>query len=254
MHVEFAQQHITSLFLAGSIQQSTLIEILSICNRVTCLFLVLSTRDFSIDGPSAPVWRALDALPLKSLVLAVNANFTSSASTLNVFQNLTHLEISDDRMLDRPNAALEGLSALTHLCVALLLGRSNPLAVIRLIGNARLRLLVFRVIASHRRVWLFLDNHEIFDHRIVLLPITLTNWAQLGHGDMLVWELAEELVNLPIDQNKGHRCLSQIQLVNVYADYNDVDRDDEYEGHRCLSQRQLEKLHPEYIDVDMDDE
>ncbi|KAG1830496.1 hypothetical protein DFJ58DRAFT_736953 [Suillus subalutaceus] len=223
MHVQFAQQHIRSLFLVGSIQKSTLIKLLSLCNRVTCLGLALSTTEFATDG--SPLWLALDALPLKSLVLDMEIDSTSSTSTINVFKNLTHLDICNDRMLDKPNAGLEALSALTHLCTVLILGKSDPVAVIRLIGNARLQILAFRVRDPHNRVERFMRKHEILDRRIVLLPIDLTYWAQLGQGDMLVWELAEEQVKLSIPENKRHRCLSRTSIENAYAKYDDDDGD-----------------------------
>ncbi|KAG1818613.1 uncharacterized protein BJ212DRAFT_1298683 [Suillus subaureus] len=149
----------------------------------------------------SPLWHALNALPLKSLLLSVEIDFTSSSGKLNVFQNLTHFNITNDCMLNKPNVALEGLVSLMHLCVVLILGRSDPLAVIHLVSNSHLQLLAFRMKDVHHRVKWFLDEHEVIDHWIVFLPMELGNWAQLGQGDMLIWELAEEQVKLPIPES-----------------------------------------------------
>lgn len=193
---EFAQRYTTSLFLLGDIRTSTMIDLLSLCNRVTCLNLALYATEFTTN---ASLWRTLDALPLKSLGWFTDADFISSVGALGVFKNMTHLDIPDE--LVRPNAAIEGLSALTHLCVALTPRRTDPTAVVRLIGNARLRLLACRVKVSHRSVDAFLAKHRIIDRRIVLLPNDLVLWSPLGQGDMLVWKLAEDEVKLGISES-----------------------------------------------------
>lgn len=199
MHVEFAQQYIKSLFLVGSVLKSTVIDILSICDHVTCLALVLSTDEFALDVSS--LWRALDALPLKSLLFAVKIDLASSLSTSPpAFQHLTHLDVNDDFILNQPNSGLEGLATLTHLC-AVLKTRADPVAVMRLINNTRLQLLAFRVEVQHIVIQRFLENHGLLDRRIVLMPIEMTNWSLLGQGEMLVWELAGEQLKLPIPKD-----------------------------------------------------
>jgi hypothetical protein len=70
-----------------------------------------------------------------------------------------------------------------------------------LIGNPRIRILAFRVDDAHHAVARFLEDNTLLDRRIVLLPIQLTNWAMLGQGEMLMWQLAEGLVKLPMPQN-----------------------------------------------------
>ncbi|KAG2028720.1 hypothetical protein BDR03DRAFT_882826, partial [Suillus americanus] len=199
MHIEFAQQYIKSLFLVGSVPKSTVIDILSICNHVTCLALVLSTDEFALDVSS--LWCALDALPLKSLLFAVKIDLASSLSTSPpAFTHLTHLDVNDDFILNQPNSGLEGLATLTHLC-AVLKTRADPVAVMRLINNTRLQLLAFRVDVQHIVIQRFLEKHGLLDRRIVLMPIEMTNWSLLGQGEMLVWELAGELVKLPIPED-----------------------------------------------------
>jgi hypothetical protein len=201
MHVQFAQQSVTSLFLVGSLQKSTLMEIISLCNRVTRLVIVSSTDEFKHDGSS--LWHALEALPLQSLVIAVDIEFKSSISTSHMFKNLTHLDINDHRLLTKPHPEVVSLPALTHFCAVLRLFTTDPIALVSLIANARLRVVAFRVEGDHFQVEGFLARNEIQDRRIVLLPINLSSWGELGQGDMLTWELAEERVNLPISKGSG---------------------------------------------------
>ncbi|KAG1837850.1 hypothetical protein DFJ58DRAFT_734140 [Suillus subalutaceus] len=201
MHIGFAQNSITSLYLRGALNESTLIQILSLCNGLTCLVLFVRTDAFMNDASS--LRRALDALQLKSLTLAMAIDFTNSINTFDVFKNLTHLEIVDRLVLKKPHAGLEALHSLTHICLVLAPPSCNPVTVMRLIGNARLRVLAFRVEHSHHEIERFLQKHKILDRRIVLLPSLMVMWDELGRGDMLVWELAEEKVRLPIPQNSG---------------------------------------------------
>lgn len=200
--VEFAQKSVASLFLVGSIEKSSLLDILFLCNRITSIRLVLITDEFATDGSS--LWSALDALPLQSFLLVMHVEFTSPICASTMFKNLSHLDIHGDHLLDMPHAGLESLEALTHLCVTLIMERADPTAITRLISNARLRLLAFRVDDPHHEVEEFLEEHEISDHRIVLLPETTTLWGELGQGDMLVWELAEDQTKLPIPQNREY--------------------------------------------------
>ncbi|KAG2108235.1 uncharacterized protein F5147DRAFT_652955 [Suillus discolor] len=143
----------------------------------------------------------MDNLPLKSLQLVMDIDVTSSIGTSNMFKSLTHFDTHDSRMLHNSCKGLECIDSLTHVCVVLKLGCSDPLRIISLICNPWIRLLAFRVEDPHDVVVNFLEQHEIVDHQIVLLPIEITNWAMLGQGHMLMWQLAEGLVELPIPQN-----------------------------------------------------
>jgi hypothetical protein len=198
MHVDFAHEYITSLFLVGSIEISTLVEILSLCNGISCLVLLVST--ISSATAVSSLLQALDTLPLKSLQLSMDVDVSTSFSTSNVFKHLTHFDTHDHRMLEKLHAGLDCLDSLTHLCVVLRLEKCDPLAVIHLIGNLRIQILAFRVEDPHHAVERFLEDHRLLDRRIVLLPIQLTNWAMLGQGEMLMWQLAEDLVKLPMPQ------------------------------------------------------
>jgi hypothetical protein len=199
MHIDFAQQSIRSLYLGGALHASTLINILSLCKGLTCLALFVGTDTFINDASS--LWGALDALALKSLTFGTAIDLTTSIRTSNVFKNLTHLEIVDKSVLKKPIADLETLDALTHLCLVLAPYSCNPVSVIRLVGNARLRVLAFRVEYSHSVIETFMQQHGILDRRIVLLPSIMVQWDELGRGDMLVWELAEEKIRLPLTHN-----------------------------------------------------
>ncbi|KAG2353794.1 hypothetical protein BDR07DRAFT_1308184 [Suillus spraguei] len=245
MHNEFAKTTTTSLYLEGPLDESTVIELLSLCSGVTCLALSDDTEAFAED--TLLLWRALDALPLMSLTLNMVIDFKPSIGTFNVLKNLTHLDIMDKRILRKNHKGLYGLDSLTHICLPLSVRTSDPAAVMGLISNARLRVLAFRVEDSHERVQLFLQMNGTLDARIVLLPSIMENWDELGRGDMLLWELAEEKVMLPIPHNsafvlshirsssykaiyiEGHRCLSLPSIVNGYADYNgdEIESDDE---------------------------
>jgi hypothetical protein len=131
----------------------------------------------------------------------MDVDVSTSISTSNIFKHLTHFDTHDHRMLEKLHAGLDCLDSLTHLCVVLRLGRCDPLAVMHLIGNPRIRILAFRVDDAHHAVARFLEDNTLLDRRIVLLPIQLTNWAMLGQGEMLMWQLAEGLVKLPMPQN-----------------------------------------------------
>jgi hypothetical protein len=146
----------------------------------------------------------MDNLPLKSLQLAMDINVTLSIGTSNMFKSLTHFDTHDHRMLHNSPKGLECIDSLTHVCAVLKLGSCDPLRIIRLISNPRIRLLAFRVKDPHGVVEQFLEQHGIVDHRIVLLPVQITNWAMLGQGHMLMWQLAEGLVELPTPQNSKH--------------------------------------------------
>lgn len=196
MHTRFAEKFIKSLFLVGSLDMSTLIEIISLSNRVTRITLVLSTKEFNVDGSA--LWHALDALPLQSLVLALDVKLPPPISTFNMFNNLSHLDVNDKSFLNQPTTELGSFQALTHLSVVFIHERTDPLAITQIISNQRLRVLAFRVEVDHYLVEGFLEHHGIRDGRIVLFPIELNNWGRLGQGDMLMWELAEEQVKLPM--------------------------------------------------------
>ncbi|KAG2045837.1 hypothetical protein BDR06DRAFT_900108 [Suillus hirtellus] len=195
-HAQFAEKFIKSLFLVGSLDMSTLIEILSLCNRVTRLTLLLSTMEFNVDG--SELWRSIDVLPLQSLVLALDIKLPPPISTFNMFHNLSHLDINDKSFLNQNNTELVSFQALTHLSVVFIHHSTDPLAITQILSIQRLRVLAFRVAADHYLVEGFLAYHGIRDGRIVLVPIELSNWGRLGQGDMLIWELAEEQVNTPM--------------------------------------------------------
>ncbi|KAG1816607.1 hypothetical protein EV424DRAFT_1348127 [Suillus variegatus] len=205
---------------------STLIEIISLCNRVTRITLVLSTKEFNVDGSA--LWHALDALPLQSLVLALDVKLPPPISTFNMFNNLSHLDVNDKSFLNQPTTELGSFQALTHLSVVFIHERTDPLAITQIISNQRLRVLAFRVEVDHYLVEGFLEHHGIRDGRIVLFPIELNNWGRLGQGDMLMWELAEEQVKLPMAVYERHRCVSHSRIQNICADYNDVKRRPEW--------------------------
>ncbi|KAG2081946.1 uncharacterized protein F5147DRAFT_783482 [Suillus discolor] len=224
MPVSFALQSVKALSLSGSIQSSTVIEIISICRSVTSLRLILTTNEYANNG--SVLWRALDGLPLQALVLTIRMQFPSFLSEYHTFRNLSHLELNGNHFLAEPQEELEFFESLTHICVVLNPHIADPQAVILLISNAQLQLLAFRVEDGHNAVDEFLEEHGICDHRIVLLPFQLPVWGELGQGDMLMWELAEDRTKIPVPQNHTtldrHRCLPLSTIQNAYADYLDI--------------------------------
>ncbi|KAG1784499.1 uncharacterized protein HD556DRAFT_1315014 [Suillus plorans] len=235
---DFAQRHVKALFLVGSIEPSTVIAILSICSCVTSLRLVLTTNGFATNGSS--LWCTLDVLPLRSLVLTIRMRFESFLGACHTFTNLSHLELNGNHFLAEPQERLDSIASLTHLCVVLSPHIADPEAVTRLISNPRLQLLAFRVQDRHVDVEEFLEEHGICDDRIVLLPAELPVWGQLGQGDMLIWELAEDLTKSPLPQNQGHRCLSPSTIKNAYAEYLDIAKVPEF--NQCAITRRPRRL------------
>ncbi|KAG2045852.1 hypothetical protein BDR06DRAFT_1015242 [Suillus hirtellus] len=218
--VQFARKSVQALFLVGSIEPSTAIEIISLCGGLISLRLALRNNQFATDVSS--LWSTLNGLPLKSLVLTLNMRFEPFLSASPNFTHLSHLEVNGNHFLGEPREMLESIQTLTHLCAVLSPHFADPDAISRLISNARLRLIAFRVQDSHIDVVEFLEQNGIRDSRIVLLPAKLPVWGELGQGDMLIWELAEDITRAAIPDNQDHRCLSQTQIENAYADYLDI--------------------------------
>jgi hypothetical protein len=187
------------------------LTLLGCCTGITSLSLDCMVDAFGRDASS--LWRALNNLHLKSLMLPVNIDLPNSISTLTVFQNLTHLDVCTHRVLIRPHAGLEALNSLTHLCLGLSLHSCNPAALKGLIGNSSLRLLGLRVPSSHGAVQRFLEQHCIVDRRIVLLPMNQSIWDYLGEHEPSVWELAEAKVRLPTTKKRETMLQAQFQLI-----------------------------------------
>jgi hypothetical protein len=201
MHVEFAQTRITSLFLIGDLEPSTLFDLLTICKGVTCLALALETDEFVTDGSA--LWSALDDLPLRSLMLAVTITFTDAITTSpNAFTRITHLDIHDGSLLGKDHKCFDTLTALTHLCAVLDTYNSEPLVIKRFVSNVRLQVLALRAEGPHHRAVEFLEEHELLHDKIVLMPFIIAPWGLLGQGDMLLWQLAEEALKRPIVQTR----------------------------------------------------
>ncbi|KAG1895710.1 uncharacterized protein F5891DRAFT_1193880 [Suillus fuscotomentosus] len=171
MPVEFAHKSVKALFLVGSIEPSTVIEIISLCSGLISLHLTLRNNQFAMDVSS--LWRILDVLPLKSLVLTLNMQFEPFLSVAHTFTHLSHFEVNRNHFLGLPREMLDSIQPLTHLCAVLSPHFADPDAVAHLISNARLRLIAFRVEDSHIDVEEFLEENSICDRRIVLLPAEL---------------------------------------------------------------------------------
>lgn len=104
--------------------------------------------------------QAMDNLPLKSLQLAIDIDVTSSMGTSNMFKSLTHFDTHDHRMLHNSRKGLECINSSMHVCAVLKLESSDPLRIIRLICNLRIRLLEFRVEDPHDVVHSSLNSIE----------------------------------------------------------------------------------------------
>ncbi|KAG2045429.1 hypothetical protein BDR06DRAFT_1015683 [Suillus hirtellus] len=98
--MEFAQRSIKSICIFGSVDDSTLIDLLGLCKSIRCLSLAVDTEAF-IEDPSR-LLRALDALPLKSLTIVMDVNCITAINQCNVFHNLTHLDINDELLITEP--------------------------------------------------------------------------------------------------------------------------------------------------------
>lgn len=101
-----------------------------------------------------------------------------------MFKNLTHLEINDHCLLTKLHPEVVSLPALTHFCTILRLFTTDPMVLVWLIGNACLHVIALRVEGDHYQVEGFLTQNEIQDRIIVLLPINISSWGELGQGDM----------------------------------------------------------------------
>jgi hypothetical protein len=66
---------------------------------------------------------------------------------------------------------------LTHLCLVLITHKTDPVAIVHLIGNARLQVLAFRVHERHLEVENFFARNNLVDCRIVLLPNEYPHWS-----------------------------------------------------------------------------
>ncbi|KAG2123304.1 uncharacterized protein EDB93DRAFT_1259124 [Suillus bovinus] len=128
------------------------------------------------------LWLTLDLLPLKSLVLYMGIHFINCITMSHVLKNLTHLDLIDSEVLRKPDTGLEALHSLTHICLVLQMDSSHPAAIVRLVGNARLCVLAFRVKDSHSRIESFLEGCGIQDERIVLLSTVMRK--RLGYRNL----------------------------------------------------------------------
>ncbi|KAG1859396.1 hypothetical protein C8R48DRAFT_774734 [Suillus tomentosus] len=238
MPVEFAQKSVEALFLVGSIEPSTAIEIISLCSGLVSLHLALQNNQFTTDASS--LWSTLNGLPLKSLVLTLNMRFEPFLSASHTFTHLSHLKVNRNHFLGEPREMLESIQTLTHLCAVLSPHFADPDVIARLISNAHLRLIAFRVQDSHIDVKEFLEENGICNCRIVLLLAKLPVWGELGQGNMLIWELAEDMTHTALPDNY-HQCLSQTQIDNAYTDYLDIPKVPEI--NQCAATRRPTCVH-----------
>ncbi|KAG1836060.1 hypothetical protein C8R48DRAFT_783019 [Suillus tomentosus] len=111
MHVEFAQTAITSLYIDGMVNASTVLDILSLCSGVKYLALMVDIYPDIEDH--SPIWRALDHLPLASLALYGGVHFINSISTFRRLKHITHLDLIDSGVVMKSNTGLHSLDNLT---------------------------------------------------------------------------------------------------------------------------------------------
>jgi len=198
MHTDFAGKYISSLYLGGTPDELMLIDILSLYSDIRCLALLVPMDASTMSQLS--LWHALNRLKLKTFTVGMAIDYIS-ISTCDVFKNLTHLDIMDRSLLKKSNTGLDSLHTLTHICLVLAPHKCNPHAIVPLICNAHLQVLAFRVEHSHRVIERFLEQHGMLDRQIVLFPSQIVQWDELGRGDMLMWELTEEKIRLPIPEH-----------------------------------------------------
>ncbi|KAG2335562.1 hypothetical protein BDR05DRAFT_1006677 [Suillus weaverae] len=216
----------TAMYFDGGIQSTTIIDILSLCTGITNLSLVSEEGDELDD--LTPLHHVLDNLPLTVLSLHIGATLTN-ASVINftVFSRLTHLEINDVDMLQHVD--MDVFPQLTHLALWPFLYNPTmniPRSLRRLLKHPTLQVLLFRV-ERHNECATWLVRHEIDDRRIIIAPPEIQQWDDFGHGSMLLWELADERVNMPGPNHGKHRCFSNSTFVKRLSDYMDIDADPE---------------------------
>ncbi|KAG1828198.1 hypothetical protein DFJ58DRAFT_849170 [Suillus subalutaceus] len=177
----------TTMFLGDDITYTTLVEILSLCKDITNLSIASVDDDFIRDLTN--LHHVLEPPPphgalFKPQIIA-DSLFHGRCFGLfdmNAFPKLTHLAL---------------------LFVVYNPGVDVPGVVKRLLQHATLQVLVFRV-DGHSECATFLEPHGIVDRRIIIGPSRTFVWDDFGHGDMLLWELADDRVNMPAP---NHTCL-----------------------------------------------
>ncbi|KAG1840042.1 hypothetical protein F4604DRAFT_1940323 [Suillus subluteus] len=243
----------TSMFLGDDITYTTLVEILSLCKDITNLSIASVDDDFIRDLTN--LHHVLEPLPLTVLCLNIKLSLTHRSMVMaNTFATLTHLEIDDKDMLRLVD--MNAFPKLTHLAlwfVSYNPGVDVPGVVKRLLQHATLQVLVFRV-NGHSECARFLESHGIVDRRIIIGPSRKFVWDDFGHGDMLLWKLADDRANMLAPNHKKHRCFSNSTFENRFRDYKGLprvpERDVDRGFRKCLGPVDSE----ERTEVDSNDE
>lgn len=118
--MEFTQRSIKFICIFGSVDESTLINLLGLCKHIRYLSLAVNTEAF-IEDPLC-LLHALDALPLKSLSIVMDVNCITAIQQCNVFHDFTHLDINNELLITEPYTGLEDFQSLTHIIVDLVMG------------------------------------------------------------------------------------------------------------------------------------
>ncbi|KAG2057308.1 hypothetical protein BDR06DRAFT_1037559 [Suillus hirtellus] len=204
MPVQFANTAINSLWLDGHVDALTMLEILSICSGVK--HLALMVRISPTPDELLAIWLALDRMPLRSLCLYMGMKFLKSIDKFSGLCHITHLDLVDGEVLTKANMCLDALYTLTHISVMLSVHHSEPVAILRLVTNARLCVIGFRVNDLHIEVESFLAASGIQDQRMLLLPTRTTRWCGIGQREMLFWDCLDERLRLPEARNSYGDC------------------------------------------------
>ncbi|KAG1836251.1 hypothetical protein DFJ58DRAFT_735117 [Suillus subalutaceus] len=240
----------TAMVLGYDITYTTLVEILSLCKDITNLSIASIDEDFIPDLTN--LHHVLEPIHLTVLCLHIRLSLTHSSMVMaNTFATLTHLEIEDKEML-RP-VDMNAFPKLTHLAlwfVFINAGGDFPGVVKRLLQHATLQVLVFRV-DGHSECATFLESRGIVDRRIIIGPSRRFVWDDFGHGDMLLWKLADDRANMPAPNHKKHRCFSNSTFENRFRDYKGLPRVPERDVDRGLMRN---GSRDEETEVDSNDE